>query len=277
MRQMTAWVTDTNDQPLAEAEVQIQDEEGNVLVSGRTNALGVFKTPLDPAISAPYLVVARQGDDVVITGLDYDWQNYGYGNNPGYFGDGTLPYASTVYTDRPIYRPGHTVYYKAIIRSDNDAILDLIPAGTAVQVRIADARNNTIREETLYTNSFGTINGSFTLAEGAMLGNYRVVISLGEYSKSQVFKVEDYRKPEYEVILTTDSLVYTIGDTLTVQVAANYYFGEPVANATVSLNFYEPRSYYYDYYNGTGYNPNYQGWRSSWNQEPIHKLPTPMA
>ncbi|MBK9055855.1 MAG: hypothetical protein IPL78_34620 [Chloroflexi bacterium] len=179
-----------------------------MLVSGRTNALGIFKTPLDPASPAPYLIMARQGADIVITGLDYDWYNYSqvsYNNSTSGLGDSTLPYASTIYTDRPIYRPGHTVYYKAIIRRDNDAILDMIPAGTAVQVRVADSRNNTIREETLLTNSFGTINGSFTLAEGAMLGPYRLVISLGEYHKSQNFKVEDYRKPEYEVTLTTDS------------------------------------------------------------------------
>ncbi|MBK9053692.1 MAG: hypothetical protein IPL78_23160 [Chloroflexi bacterium] len=109
MRQMTAWVTNTNDQPAAEAEVQIFDEEGNVLVSGRTNALGIFKTPLDPASPAPYLIMARQGADIVITGLDYDWYNYSqvsYNNSTSGLGDSTpfMPALST--PDRPIYRPG---------------------------------------------------------------------------------------------------------------------------------------------------------------------------
>ena len=49
--------------------------------------------------------------------------------------------AAHVYTDRPIYKPGQTVNYKAIIRQDDDALLDMIPTGTEVEVIVRDARN----------------------------------------------------------------------------------------------------------------------------------------
>lgn len=263
MRQMTAWVTNINDQPAAEAEVEILAQDGQLIASGRTNNLGIYKTSLDPAGPAPYLVLARQGDDTVLTALQWNWQSYVTGSYFWSLADSTLPYASTIYTDRPIYRPGHTVYYKAIIRSDEDAILSMVAAGTPINVRISDARNNTVQRETLLTNDFGTINGSFTLADGAMLGEYYLTISLGEYNKRQMFKVEDYRKPEYELTLTTDSTAYIAGDTVTLQFAAAYYFGEPVANANATLKIFEGNTGY-AYYEGY----THRSWSESYNPNP---------
>ena len=66
-------------------------------------------------------------------------------NLPG--GVSARPYNAYVYTDRPIYRPGQTVYWKAVVRQDNDAQYRLPPTGQAVTVTIRDDQGNKLQQE----------------------------------------------------------------------------------------------------------------------------------
>jgi hypothetical protein len=173
------------------------------------------------------------GDDLVASGLNDIWKTgYGYNGKP----PKTLIY---VHTDRPIYRPGHTVYFKAFLRSNDDVQMEPLPENSAVTARILDSRNNVVQTFDLLTNHFGSVNGQFVLAEGAMLGEYHVEIAAPDGRViSQRFKVEDYRKPEYEVIVTTDADIYLAGDTVSVTVDSTYFFGEPVVNADVAVTLF---------------------------------------
>ncbi|MEJ2563542.1 MAG: alpha-2-macroglobulin family protein, partial [Anaerolineales bacterium] len=96
----------------------------------------------------------------------------------------------------------------------------------------------------LKTNFFGTIHGSFLLAEGAALGDYKLEINLeGEVFEGR-FKVQDYRKPDYQVVLSSDAATYVQGDEFTVNVSAEYLFGEPVGDAEVTIREYELGEFY---------------------------------
>ncbi|MCA9946853.1 MAG: hypothetical protein KC449_25405, partial [Anaerolineales bacterium] len=144
-----------------------------------------------------------------------------------------------------IYKPGQLVYFKAIVRLDDDALLSVPPTGTAVTVRIRDARNNVVQTQELNTNSFGTVNGQFQIAEGASLGVYKVEVTFNGTDHSQIFKVEDYRKPDYEVTVSTDAAAYVRDDTAQVTIDTAYFFGEPVANAEVTLRRFQVSSDWY--------------------------------
>lgn len=233
--QLVTWVTDINGQPVSATDVGIYARNGELLGSGRSDEDGVFRTQVqrDPQ---PLIVVARQGRDITVSGLSNEWRGQG-----GWWGwwepEPEAPgHAVYIYTERPIYRPGQTVYFKGIVRSDQDAILDVVPAGTPVTVRIRDARSNVLQTIELQTNHFGTVNGEFALAEGAMLGDYSVEVLLDGDSYSQAFKVEDYRKPDYQVTVSTEADRYVTGDTVRVTLDTAYFFGEPVANADVVIN-----------------------------------------
>ena len=228
--QLTAWVTTTEGNPVPDAEVQVWDKEGNLIVSGRTTGEGIWQISLNPSGPTPSLVTARKGNEWTVSGFSWQWQNQGYGQR----GD-SAGYRAYVYTDRPIYRPGQTVYYRAILRYDDDAQISVIPAGTPIVVTVRDARGNQVQTTTLLSNDFGTVNGQFTIAEGGTLGSYSVAVGLGNFGASGWFKVEDYRKPDYRVSLSTDAAAYAQGDTVLVTVQADYFFGEPVAGATVEL------------------------------------------
>lgn len=237
--QIVAWVTDINGAPAPNAEVGVYARDGSRLQQGRADAQGVYRTTVatDPQ---PLIVVARQGDDLTVSGLSNEWRA-GYDPWGGWWQ--TAPtaqdYAAHIITDRPIYRPGHTVYFKTIIRRDADAVLSQLPTETPVTVRLRDARNNVVRTFELATNEFGAIDGEFQLAENIMLGEYAVEIEVDGETHRQDFQVEEYRKPDYEVTLLPSAEHVIAGEEVKVLIESDYYFGEPVANAPVEIKLYE--------------------------------------
>ncbi|NOR83363.1 MAG: hypothetical protein GQ526_07700, partial [Ardenticatenales bacterium] len=229
--QLVVWVSDINGGPVADLDIRVYARDGELIASGRADENGIYQIEMDRD-PQPLIVVARDGDDITASGLSNEWRTGSVGWYGWWQPEPTgQQYAAHVYTDRPIYRPGQTLYFKAIIRQDDDAILDLFPAGAPVTARIRDARNNLVQTFELTSNDFGAVNGSFQLAEGAMLGSYAVEILVEGESHRQTFKVEDYRKPDYQVNVVTDAERYVVGDTVEVTVDSSYFFGEPVPNA----------------------------------------------
>lgn len=244
--QMVAWVTDINGAPAANADVEIYARDGSRLAQGRADAHGLYRTALaqDPQ---PLMVIARVADDVTAIGLSPEWQSRG-DLGWGWWEPAPVAqrYAVHTYTERPIYRPGQTVFFKTIVRQDDDAVIGLPPGGTPLTARLRDARNNLVQSLELTTNGFGTAHGAFQLAEGAMLGDYQVEIALDGENHRQTFKVQDYRKPDYAVAVETHAGQLVVGEMVTVTLSAAYLFGEPVADAQVVLHQFElaPRQWW---------------------------------
>ncbi|VAW32561.1 hypothetical protein MNBD_CHLOROFLEXI01-1030, partial [hydrothermal vent metagenome] len=249
--QLLVWVTDISGKSVPNTAVTLYARNGNAIISGQTDEDGLYEASLPtfaeggPAATEPLMVVARVGEEITLTGLSSDWQNSsGFYNRESRNLRGAQS-AAFVFTERPIYKPGQIVYFKAIVRLDEDALLSVPPVGTAVTVRIRDARNNVVQTQEHFSNDFGSINGSFQIAEGATLGNYSVVVSFNGTDHKQLFKVEDYRKPDYEVTVTTDSAVYVKGETAEITVDTAYFFGEPVANADITLRRFQVKQDWY--------------------------------
>lgn len=257
--QIVAWVTEINGDHAPGIPVGVYARNGDRLAQGVTDDEGIFRTQLQPFAEGgppaiePLIVVAQNGDDITVSGLSPEWQSdYGSGSwwqrqEP------SAQAAAFIHTDRPIYKPGQDVYFKAVVRLEEDAVLANPPAATPVTIRIRDARDNIVQTYELTTNDFGTVNGAFSLADEVMLGDYAVELIVDETSQRQIFKVEDYRKPDYEVTLTTDADTYLLGEEIEVTVDTAYYFGEPVPNAEVVVRRFEQTQYW-----------NEQGRQTSW-------------
>ena len=237
--QIVAWVTGVDGSSKAGVEVSVYARDGQLLTRGLTGQDGVYRTAVarDPQ---PLIAVARAGDDLTATGLSNEWLSTA---NPwwGWWAPApaALDYAVYAYTDRPIYRPGQTVYFKGIVRRDEDAVLSMPPEGTPVTVRIRDARDNVVQTLTLASGRFGTLDSEFHLAAGAMLGTYAVECVVNGESHRQAFKVQDYRKPDYQVSVTPDAAQYVVGESIRVSVDSRYLFGQPVPNAPLTVRQYE--------------------------------------
>jgi|GEM_PF-271271 len=162
-----------------------------------------------------------------------------------------------LHTDRPVYRPAQTVYYRGILRNVKTDGTYLNPNGTdTVTIEVQDARNDVVRRDTFRLSEMGTFNGQLTLGDEPSLGTYSIRVSkpgASEYAGDWFnFAVEEYKKPEYKVVVTTDRQHYTRGDVISASVKADYFFGSPVANADVEYFVYRAR-YYRPWWRGSAW------------------------
>ena len=137
-----------------------------------------------------------------------------------------------IYTDRPVYRPGHTVHLKGIIRTRNGERYQ-VPAGTTVQVSVEDPNNKQVWQKELALSAFGTVRGDFDMPATAALGYYSISIRYQKADMRGGFHVEEYKKPEYEVKIAAEQPRVLQGQVIKATIEARYYFGEPVANGKV--------------------------------------------
>jgi len=144
------------------------------------------------------------------------------------------PYSGAFYTDRNIYRPGQTVYFKGIIRADDDAHYTLPLAEKMATVTIFDSQGKEIFNEEAPINAWGTLNGSFDLDANAGLGYYSIQVLYGQDTYFyDDFQVAAYRRPEFLVSVETDKPEYVQGEKINVTASAEFFFGGPVSNAQV--------------------------------------------
>jgi uncharacterized protein YfaS (alpha-2-macroglobulin family) len=150
-----------------------------------------------------------------------------------------------VYTERPVYRPGHKVFFKAVLRQQAEFGYNLFPAGE-VEAEVTDSDGKTLFRRSLAVSKFGTVHGELELPVTASLGYYALRIKGGESNAYGSFNVEEYKKPEYEVKIKASQPRVVQGESVTATIQARYYFGEPVKGAKVKYTV--RRAPYYPYW-----------------------------
>ncbi|MFO0915777.1 MAG: MG2 domain-containing protein [Pirellulales bacterium] len=139
-----------------------------------------------------------------------------------------------VITDRPVYRPGHQVQWKLWVGQARYDLDDSSPfAGKPVEVMIRDPEGKEISRQTLIADAFGGVAGNLTLPANAKLGVYSVATQLPLEIGGNTFRVEEYKKPEFEVSVEAPKESIQLGEAFTAKVVAKYYFGAPVTEGTV--------------------------------------------
>jgi uncharacterized protein YfaS (alpha-2-macroglobulin family) len=135
-------------------------------------------------------------------------------------------------SDRPVYRPGQEIKFKYWIRQVTyDKREERSYANLPVTVEIWSPRGSKIWTKSLTTNKFGGLAGKYELPADAALGNYSIRIKkMGGYLN---FRVEEYKKPEFEVVVDAPKRPIVLGEKFTAIIRANYYFGAPVTKAKV--------------------------------------------
>jgi uncharacterized protein YfaS (alpha-2-macroglobulin family) len=244
-KDLFVWLTDIHGEVVPDAEIRVYTTEGSKIRESHTDKDGIYQTTI-PENYEPMIVVARQGEhDVTAVGVSSTWSStwsyWDYWMPPAPYASRYLAY---IYTDRPIYRPGQTVEYKAILRQEDDMNYSLLPTNTPVEVRVRDARGNLLESTVQKTNTYGSIYSSFSLTEGTALGDYTIEVNLEGNTFEGHFKVQDYHKPDLQINISSDATSYVLGDEITVNVKAEYLFGEPVKNAKITIQEYELGEFY---------------------------------
>ncbi|MFN0129257.1 MAG: alpha-2-macroglobulin family protein [Verrucomicrobiales bacterium] len=168
-----------------------------------------------------------------------------------------------VITDRPVYRPAQEVKWKAWARlTKYDSPEDKSEfANQAFIARIYDPKNEKVFEKEYTSDQWGGLADAFKLEDGATLGIYRLEFTGPEpFIQQGTFRVEEYKKPEFEVKVDAPTDPVMLGENVTAKMTATYYFGAPVVNAKVKYKVqrsaHTARWYPYrawDWFYGPGY------------------------
>ena len=177
-----------------------------------------------------WLIIARSEQGrLAYMGFSNVWHNYRYYDRE------YNAIKGFVITDRPVYRPQHEVKFKAWVnRAQYDAEGESQFSGQSFQVRITDPKGDKIYEKKLKADRYGGFDSSFTLDENATLGVYMIALRQGSRGRgSGTFRVEEYKKPEFEVKVKAPDEPVKLGDAFKAEVKAAYYFGAPVTEAKI--------------------------------------------
>jgi len=167
-----------------------------------------------------YMVDVHHGEDKLI-GAD---NVYGYSNRE----DIRWNDQTHFFLDRAIYRPGQTIHFKGIMLSSNGKeVKSLTDKNTTVQ--LFDANGQEVSKLNLKTNAFGTFSGTFIAPTGGLNGYIRI----GNESGSHSFRMEEYKRPKFEVKVNQPKEQYRVNDTVSVSGTAISYSGVPLDGAEV--------------------------------------------
>ena len=139
-----------------------------------------------------------------------------------------------VITDRPVYRPDHKVEFKSWVRHskyDQPDVSDF--AGKSFGVVIRNPKGEKVYEKTLAADAYAGLSDGWKLPKDATLGVYS--IQVGDHWHAGSFRVEEYKKPEFEVKVDSPKEPVKLGDKIQATVTAKYYFGAPVTTAKVKV------------------------------------------
>lgn len=141
------------------------------------------------------------------------------------------------FTDRPAYRPGETVQWKIIAR-ERVGEQWKTPAGAAVDYEITSPRDEKVATGKATLNDFGSFWAELPLTATNALGEYTITFRIKDryLGDATLFRLEEYKLPEFLVnVSTPEGTQYRLGDTIEATIDASYYFGGPVANASVEV------------------------------------------
>lgn len=252
------WVADMGSgKPVANYPLRVEQVGGDnnqALTTQRSSSGGdgVMRLKLDNASNANALYIwSEQQNDAAFMSANWSQniQPYDLNASQGY---DTGAQKAAIFTDRPIYRTAQTVYYRLVYRNDDDANYTLPAAGTTLMVQASTYTNQ--GEQAIYTGTVqlaanGEGDARFSIPPTAPVGDYTLSImpqSGNTYSSvaSASFSVQEYRKPDFQVNVTTGgSAVH--GDPVTATVQTSYYFGGPLTNVTATINVQASPYYFY--------------------------------
>ena len=155
-------------------------------------------------------------------------------------------YKSTYFfTDRKIYRPGQTIYFKGIVVEKSEGGRnEVVVPGYSTIVYFYDANYQRIGEQVFTTNEYGSFSGSFTAPVGTLTGQMQIRNELGSVS----FSVEEYKRPTFAVEVNPLEGDYAVNDSVQVTGKATAYSGAVIDQATVQYRVTRSVSYPYPFY-----------------------------
>ena len=231
---------------------------------GQSDDAGFFDKARPASYPHNVQVLAWSGSRYALTG---NWSNTYWGEVGAVRGNAIRVLG---YTDRPVYRPGQTVHWRAVVTRQVKGGQQTSAPERKVLVTIRDTRDKELLGKEFTTGEFGTVNGELVLPADVPLGSFSVQLQVlagegqTEGSGSAQFRVEEYKRPEFEVTVDAPDDAVRAGETVAAKINAKYYFGSPVANATVKYTV-RRRTWWADFKFPSPHDWLLGTWDVSWN------------
>lgn len=175
-----------------------------------------------------------------MAGEEVSYRNYYYRNHSD--NSPQVGKSSKVFTDRAIYRPGQTVYFKAIHYQSNKDETKTVLKDFKTYVSLYDVNDQLITYLELTTNDFGSVSGEFILPSGGLTGQYYIKDT---NSAKYYFSVEEYKRPRFEVEFEDVKDTFKLEEEITAKGKATAYSGANIDNAKVVYRVYRQAIYPY--------------------------------
>ncbi|MFN8231284.1 MAG: alpha-2-macroglobulin family protein [Bacteroidia bacterium] len=157
-------------------------------------------------------------------------------------GGNQKPHIKThIFTDRSIYRPGQTIYFKALVMQSNGNNKYQLLTNHSTNLIFYDVNHQKVAEQRLTTNEYGTVAGSFIAPNGVLTGQMHITDGHG----SIYFSVEEYKRPKFETYFDTLKGSYKLNDNVKVKGIAKAYAGNFIDGANVKYRVQRVVSYPY--------------------------------
>ncbi|MGJ8683400.1 MAG: MG2 domain-containing protein [Nonlabens sp.] len=215
----------------------------------KTNRDGVAIYNIKSIRGRQEVIISKNGDS-----LSTSYYGYYRDRNNRTIDEEDIDVKTFTYLDRAIYRPGQTVYFKAILLKKKGKQSSVV-ANQILEVYAEDVNGNEIYRADLKTNEFGSVNGSFEIPKDVLTGEFTLYIeeseketafteSVDSWDEGEIeFKVEEYKRPTFEVDFDKITETYKLGDSVTFSGNAKAFLGSNITNAKVAYKVH--RSYRY--------------------------------
>lgn len=247
----------SNKKSLSGANVAVYNLEDKITkrYSAQSDNDGIAKTPISE--NDDIAIVEKDGDiSLVPINLRYINSGYSYKN----FIEKNVGAKAFTFTDRPLYSPGSKVYFKSIIREDDDARYSIMSGNVYAEAYTGWGKDKKIVYGGEISVSLeGSVSGEFDLPENSNTGAYTLEIrknkdvSLDDiysnYISKASFDVDYFQKPEYGINLSVEKSELISGDKFNFSIEGNYFSGQPLSGKEVSYKIYSSDFYEYAYYN----------------------------
>ena len=222
-------VNATDGQPIAGAKIELYDQRYD------------FKTKKDKRIVHARLTTDENGeayfknvDGEVLVSTNNDKftpAKYIYLSRTRYYEKKDNETKYQVYTDRALYRPGQKVHASAIFYTVKKGLDASVP-GKSMELKfvLSDANWKQVAEQKVTTDEYGTASVDFELPKEGKTGQYSISVN---GTASEYFRVEEYKRPTFEITFPKVNEKYNWGDTVVVKASAKTYAGVPVQGAKV--------------------------------------------
>ncbi|MFZ4929340.1 alpha-2-macroglobulin family protein [Chryseobacterium sp. Mn2064] len=197
-------------------------------IEGKTNEKGVFKFPAttNKDYYRTFLIQQPKTNDFQIKKV-YGSNTY----NENYDPNKQTRSTAQIFTDRGIYRPGQTVYFK-VINTRIEKEVETVMSGLKQKIALYDANNQELSTQEFTTNEFGSYHGSFILPKGKLNGMF-FLRTIGEPRGNKGISVEEYKRPKFEVTFEPVKEEYKYGQVIELKGSAKMFSGVALSNTMV--------------------------------------------